>query len=313
MARSIQKVAPTPLETLTEMNRALYQKRKKRRPARPSRKDESVEVFYRGQLRSLVRLINQVIAAEVMPVVKQEKPAYTGDALTMDGWAERVRAALQAAADQFTTATFAAQAERVAQDMVRRADAVSTGAFVESVNRAIGVDLSNMIDSERLQEELEAAVAENISLIRSIPQQHFTRLESIVLNGMRNGQTPTTIANNIRELSGVTYRRARFIARDQVAKLNGDITEARQSAAGITHYRAVDAGDERVTGRPGGRYPNAKIKCWEIARRDIGYGPGVYTWKEGASYAGQKGLHPGKHHPGCRCTATPVFEWELPD
>lgn len=242
-----------------------------------------------------------------------ERWAQTGDASPFrDNWPERVRQALQLVAAEIASDAFRSQAERVAQGAVARADSSSTEAFVKGVNSAVGVDLSNMITGEGLNNLLEAAVAENVSLITSIPQQYLSQVETIVYDGMRNGQTPTTIAKRLQEQSAVTMRRAKFIARDQMAKLNSDIVQARQSQAGISHYRAVTAGDERVTGKPGGRYPNAKIKCWEIARKDIGYGPGVYTWKEGATYAGQKGLHPGKHHPGCRCTATPVFKWELP-
>lgn len=293
------------------MNREQLAKRK--RPAPPLKTPDAVESWYRRQLRSLVVAMNKAIGAEILPIIRQEREAYVGDAApTFDGWAERINRALELAAGQFASQAFESQLERLAREVVVRTDTVTTGAFIESVNKAVGVDLSAIITNEGLNDYLEAALIENVNLIKTIPSQYFSQVRTSVISGMRNGDRPSTIAKRLQELSGVTQRRAAFIARDQVAKLNADIVEARQTNAGITHYRVITSGDERVTGNPAGRYPNAKIKCYEIARRDIGFGPGVYSWKEGAEYAGQKGLHPGKHHPGCRCTSSPVFEWQLP-
>jgi len=164
-----------------------------------------------------------------------------------------------------------------------------------------------------MAEYIDASVLDNVNLIKSVSEQYFQRVQNVVLGGMRSGDSPTTIARALQHQTGITDRRARIIARDQIAKLNSQIVQRRQVQAGITHFRWVTANDERVTGRPGGRYANAKVKCHEIAKRDIGFGPGVYRWDRGASYAGETNLHPGQAHVNCRCTASPVFEWQLPN
>lgn len=285
---------------------------KRKKAARPVRVSNKPETYYRSQLNSLIRAMNLAIEREVMPVVKQEKPEYTGDSTpTMDAWSERIIAALQAASEAFVTEAFEAQARRIAVGTVSMADAESTQAFLKSVNRAVGVDLSAMIQAEGIADYVDASVAQNVNLIKSVRDQYLAQVQSAVLEGMRAGDAPSSIAKRIQQESGVSRRRAKLIARDQVAKLNSDITEKRQSAAGVTHYRWVTSKDQRVSGAPSGKYPNAKIKCYEIARKDVGNGPGVYSWKEGASYAGQTNLHPGRAHVGCRCTSTPVFSWEL--
>jgi uncharacterized protein with gpF-like domain len=184
--------------------------------------------------------------------------------------------------------------------------------MVNSVNRAVGVDIKPMLSERAMDDFVQASIAENVGLIRSIPEQYFGSVESAVLGGMKNGERPSGIATAIQAASGVSKRRANLISRDQLAKITGQVVEKRQTQAGINHYRSIDSNDERVSGRPGGKYPNARISCWGIARKDIGYGPGVYTWKEGATWAGEGGLHPGRHHVNCRCTSSAVFEWELP-
>lgn len=312
----------TPLEQLTEMNERVGKTR--RRSARPRKNlGKDVERFYRAQLRSLVRAISKEVEAEVVPIVKQEKTEYLADSDTTspqhwkslyirDNWADRVIEALRGIAGRFTTGAFASQYERLAARTVSMAESESTSAFVKSVNQAVGVDMTPMMTSEGMADYIQAAAYQNSELIKSVPADYLKRVENAVIGGIRDGEAPTTISRRIRESTGVTKRQADRIARDQTAKLTSEITERRQTQAGIKYYKAVDAGDERVTGRPGGKYPKAKISCWGIARQDIGYGPGVYRWDQGASWGGQKGLHPGRHHPQCRCTASPIFEWELP-
>lgn len=285
---------------------------KRARSAKAVNPTNKAEKYYRAQLSSMIRAMNVAISEEVMPVVKAEKREYTGDAMpTMDGWADRITAALQAVAAQFVGEAFTSQAMRISAGTVSMADAESTQAFVKSVNRAVGVDLTPVLDESSMSDYLEASVAQNVNLITSVKDQHLTNVQSAVMEGMRAGEAPSTIAKRIQKESGVSQRRAKIIARDQTAKLNSDITERRQESAGITHYRWVTSRDRRVSGAPSGAYPNAKIKCYEIARKDIGNGPGVYSWKDGAAYGGETKLHPGRAHIGCRCTSSPVFKWEL--
>lgn len=292
-----------------EMNQQVAQRR---RQAKPVAVDQT-ERYYRAQLQSLVRAMAKAVAAEILPILKEEKSNFIADHDFMDRWLDRLVAALQSLSAQWVGQRFERQVRRLAASTVSMAEAESTAAFLQSVNRAVGVDLSNVISREGLADYLDMAVEDNVSLIKSISSRYFERVESIVLSGVRDGDAPTTIAKRLSEQTGATYKRARLIARDQVAKLNSDITAKRQTEAGITHFRWITSNDERVTGRPGGKYSSAKIKCWEIAKKDIGFGPGVYRWKEGASYGGESGLKPGKAHINCRCTASPVFEWELPE
>lgn len=303
----------TPLETLTEMNHRVGRTRK--RPAQPVDASKKVERFYRLQLQSLVKAMAREVRKEVLPVIKEEAAEYTLDAhYTRDTWADRIIETLSRIMGRYTgeTGLFQQQYERMAARTVSMAEAESTGAFLKSVNKAVGVDLEPVLNSQGMSEYLTVATRANVDLIKSVPQEYFDRIENAVLGGVRGGQAPAQIARNIREATGVSERRARLLARDQSAKLTSEITERRQSQSGIQYYRSSTAGDERVTGKPGGKYPNAKISCWGISQRDIGYGKGVYTWKDGAEWGGQTGLHPGRHHNLCRCSATPVFNFELP-
>jgi SPP1 gp7 family putative phage head morphogenesis protein len=83
---------------------------------------------------------------------------------------------------------------------------------------------------------IDAAVAENVALIRSIPQQYLTQVEGAVMRSVRQGRDLGPLAKELRKQYGVTKRRAALIARDQNNKATADMTRARQVEKG---YRAI--------------------------------------------------------------------------
>jgi len=279
----------------------MARKRKPRAPD-PVKPSEDAERFYRGQLKALVRLMSQQLYAVLGPELARLKPQYTADSVaTLDGWTDDILAVIRRVSSTFTTNLFDQQARRVATGTISRAEADNAEDFRKSVNRAVGVDFELITKPKGMVDYLEASTAENVNLIKSIPAEYFQRVETIVLGGMKSGLAPTAIAKQIQEQTGVSSRRAKLIARDQVSQLNSDLTRQRQTAAGIEFYRVETAKDQRVSGDPSGKYPNAKISCYGIAKQDIGYGVGVYKVSEGATWRGVTSLHPGKHHPLCRC------------
>lgn len=284
-------------------NKTLMERRKKKpRAPKAVRPSEEAERYYRGQLRGLVKMMASELVAALEPELKRLKPDYIADSLvTMDGWAEQILSAIRRVSSRFTSALFEPQIARVAASTVSRAEADNAEDFRDSINKAVGVDFQLITKPKGMTDYLEASTAENVNLIKSIPAEYFQKVETLVLGGMKDGLAPTAIAKQIQAETGVSARRANLIARDQVSQLNSDLTRQRQTAAGIEFYKAVDAGDVRVSGNPAGKYPNAKISCWGIARQDIGYGPGIYKVSEGAPWGGKTGLHPGKHHVLCRC------------
>jgi SPP1 gp7 family putative phage head morphogenesis protein len=81
---------------------------------------------------------------------------------------------------------------------------------------------------------LQASIAENVSLIKSIPSEYLTQVETIVMQGVQNGRDMHVIAEGLQKQLGVTRRRAETIARDQTNKSTAVIVRARQQEVGIT-------------------------------------------------------------------------------
>lgn len=88
--------------------------------------------------------------------------------------------------------------------------------------------------TDDLRQVLNATIAEQVSLIKSIPEQYLTQVEGAVMRSVAAGRNLESLYKELRKIEGVTKRRAKLIARDQNAKATGRLNDARRVALGIT-------------------------------------------------------------------------------
>ncbi len=119
--------------------------------------------------------------------------------------------------------------------------------FNNNVNQTFGGDftIAEIVNDQYLQPVLDAKIAENVSLIKTIPEQYFGRVEQTVYRNMTNGLKDTLFQTLMNDY-GITKRRAKTIARDQTSKTNAAITEARAQNMGVESYVWETSKDERV-------------------------------------------------------------------
>lgn len=143
-------------------------------------------------------------------------------------------------------------------------------------------------------------VSQNVDLISTIPHETLSTMKELVYEGYAKGQTTASIAKAIKDAYGISRSHALFIARDQCAKLNGDIQREQQMNAGITHYIWSTSDDERV--RSCHAEFDGKVFSWNDP-------PEIwYETKRGRVYTGRR-CHPGQDY-NCRCIGRPVFNRE---
>lgn len=80
---------------------------------------------------------------------------------------------------------------------------------------------------------LHATVNQNVSLIKSIPQQYLHRVEGLVMRSVQTGRDLGQLTKDLQKEFKVTKRRAALIARDQNNKATAALTRARQVELGI--------------------------------------------------------------------------------
>jgi SPP1 gp7 family putative phage head morphogenesis protein len=84
-----------------------------------------------------------------------------------------------------------------------------------------------------MREAYEASLAENIGLIRSIPQQYLQQVEGIAMRSYTAGRDLQQMVTALKRLYPRAANRAVLISLDQSNKANAVVTQARQTELGI--------------------------------------------------------------------------------
>lgn len=149
----------------------------------------------------------------------------------------------------------------------------------QRVIRGTGVDL---LHPRPLHGLYQTWTAENTALLRSLDERYFAGVTAAVLAAVRTSAPMDAITAALRTEYDRTRTRARLIGTDQVGKLNGAVTQARQTSVGVRRYTWRTRRDERV--RPAHRALDGRVFAWNSAPSDG---------------------HPGSA-VGCRCIAEPA-------
>lgn len=120
---------------------------------------------------------------------------------------------------------------------------------------------------------VQATVAENVTLIRSISAQYLTQVQGDVMRAVAAGRDLSTLTKTLEARTGITKRRAAFIARDQTAKATATLTRVRQQEIGVTKAVWLHSG--------GGKEPRPEHVAFSGKTYDIAKGAfleGKWTW-----------------------------------
>lgn len=88
--------------------------------------------------------------------------------------------------------------------------------------------------TKAMRDVLQATMAENVSLIKSIASQYHTQVEGLVMRSVTAGRDLSSMTDELQSRYGVTLRRAKLIAKDQNDKATASMNRVRQQEAGIT-------------------------------------------------------------------------------
>ena len=169
--------------------------------------------------------------------------------------------------------------------------------LTSEIQRTIGVDVGHVLRGDgQLLQSMRSATETNIELIKSIPDQYFDRVTETITSGWTQGVRWESLVDQIQEDGGVTERRAKFIARDQTAKMNEMFNQERCKQVGIERGEWLCSLDERTR-------PN------HAAMEGV-----VFDLNGDGPLVNDDGEHcfPGDDY-NCRCTFAPVIDMEEAD
>ncbi len=143
-----------------------------------------------------------------------------------------------------------------------------------------------------VRDAFQAMLAENVSLIRSIPEHYFTQVEGIVMRSYAAGRDLYTMVKDLKALYPKAADRAVLIARDQSNKCSAVVQRARQKELGIKQAIWLHS--------HAGREPRPTHVAMNGKRYDVDKG----MWDS----AVRKWIFPGELI-NCRCQSRSVLPW----
>lgn len=245
---------------------------------------KAIERAYMNNLKEILNDLFQQVQTQlirILPNVAQE----LGQVIKKDAAIDDIPKAINTIKENM----FRKYTDKELKDFAKRkgmsvAD-YNTLATKQEFKRVAGVDL--LMNNTALAQNVELFTINNVQLIKNLMTDATTKIENSILNGFSTGTRWEEIAKDVQKIidpeEGTVSNRARLIARDQISKLNGQVTQERQKSLGITKYIWRTSQDERV------RDSHAALEGEE------------FSWSNPPSVG-----HPGEDFQ-CRCTAEPVL------
>lgn len=243
---------------------------------------------YQQELDKLIRQMTRDYEREVNALWKELPP------VTMDAsLASQSRIALNKLKTRFAK-LFRDKAPSITDKMLGGVDKASAASLKMSLkDLSGGVTLKTDTMPAALVESMTAATAENVALIKSVGTQYHERIEGAVMRSIQQGgEGRKTILDEMKNIGGMSLRRAKIIADDQTRKATTANNSIRAQELGIKKFRWQHSGggvEKRES------HVRASGKIFEYAD---------------PPKLGDKGepVLPGVAI-NCRCVAIPVIEW----
>lgn len=142
-----------------------------------------------------------------------------------------------------------------------------------------------------MRDVMNATIAENVGLIKSIPERYHTEVQGMVMRSATAGRDLSSLSDELAKRYTITRHRAEFIARDQNNKMTASFTRVRQIELGINEAIWLHS--------RGGRKPRPTHVRNDGKRYDVAKG-----WWDPAV---QQYIWPGVL-PNCRCVSKSIVK-----
>lgn len=226
--------------------RSLTPTARRRRLPRIAQPD-AIRVDYFRAIRAYLERARDMIARELVPALPRIVAAAAlarRDSARADAGSDEINRIMDDLSKRYFDELRPREVEAMVRSAAGKTTAFSRVQFQRQTRAAFGVDV--LAAEPRLAARVEAFVADNVALIKSLPNTYFDRIEATVTRGVRSSLRHEEIAAQLVKELDVAEDRARLIARDQVGKFYAEVNQERQRALGVTRYYWRSVKDERV-------------------------------------------------------------------
>ena len=271
--------------------------RRRRAQVVTSRVPLALERKYRAMNLRLVDLLRKQIDLQLVPAYDAAYREHFGT-LHGDSWGDYLEAAVQGIRMSVQEPLF-----RGRRMLVELSEQVATWSEIPWKRLAEAQTSVDIFKRESwLKPMLKSWSDENSKLISSIPERYLSSVAQRAQDMIRQGRPMSFFKAELMKQYNISANRAQLIARTEVAKLNGQITKARQQGLGLQEYTWTTSADERV--RSSHKALNGKICRYD--NPEVYRNEGESEWRSRASLGAYIG-DPGEDFQ-CRCTASANVE-----
>lgn len=195
----------------------------------------AIEIAYRRRLTRLIESMHRSLSWWIGAAYRQNAPELAR--LAADASPARV----MVAAIRRLRRQWERQFDALAKDLAAwfaKEQAQRSDTALRSALRRGGFSV-RFTKTRAMNDAYQAIIAENVGLIKSIPQQYLTQVEGMVMRSVQSGRDLAPLAKDLQDQFGVTKRRAALISRDQNNKASAVLLRVRHQELGITHARWV--------------------------------------------------------------------------
>ncbi len=281
------------------------------KPNKPRFPLEIERKYYAEMKKLIVDKLEEITRRYLLPALpnilseaKQDMPTFDAEGIRRDNYGRLIDMIFGQMKVAFARELTDQEIDELTRKYASQGQTFNKATLGATFQKVLGVD--PLISEPYLQPIMREFIDTNTNLIRSIGSQYFDQVQADTYRHIQVGVYNKVYATKIKSEyeqefknqfeAGILKRRvtnadarARLIARDQISKYNGQLNQTRQTALGITKYRWVTAGDERVRERH--RQLNGRIFDWN--------NPPI-------SDSGEP-INPGDDFQ-CRCNALPIFD-----
>ena len=201
-----------------------------------------IQVWYKNAIQKLVRKMTAETKKEVVKLFKRlpVKPYATDESI-----ASQARILMNELTNKFGS-LFALEAQTLPKFMMERTlKASSSGVQASLQELAKGITINSQVVTPDITDAVNASIAENVSLIKSIPAQYFKDVTGSVMRSITSGQGMYDLLPEIEKYAGITARRAELLALDQTRKAYTTINVVKLNKAGVTKFQWLHSGGGR--------------------------------------------------------------------
>lgn len=220
----------------------------------------SYERSYDKTLRAYVSQIEKAMEEEIPAMEDLAKD----NGVKMDSYESDLTALLDKIGAKVDKNVSEAALKKRIQSMYKLVNDFNDKEFHKAIKEAVGI--SDFFINEKWQQMYKAVwIQDNLSLIKSIKQRTLENIRydlgELIATAQNKQLRAAQLTEMIQNITDQNYKRAHLIARDQIGKLNGRLTQLRQQSAGIKRYKWSTSRDERV--RPAHAEREGKIFEWD--------------------------------------------------